>query len=166
MLNLIMNRTALVFFCVLLISSCNDDTKSPSKDLPAAYQPKKGLEVEPELQKTDSLQLLYFNDPDGDSVRYTRFYSHTISKDSTTINTLLKGLNQPFEQLNEVKKCRSEGKIYLFAEQEPLKTIYFSTRCDSCCYLYFIKDGAFLYFQLSRDLSTILKNEKAKAQKP
>ena len=161
-----MNRTALVFFCVLLISSCNDDTKSTAKDLPAAYQLKKGLEIEPGLKKTDSLQILFFNDPDGDSLRYTRFYSHTTSKDSTTINTLLEDLNQPFEQLKKIKKCRSEGKLYLFAGQEPLKTIYFSTRCDSCCYLYFIKDGAFLYFPLSIDFASVIANEKAKAQKP
>ena len=159
-----MNRIVLCFLVGVLMISCADDKKAPAKESPSEYQPKKGLEAEPAIQKTDSLQILFYDDPDGDSLRYARFYSYTTSKDSVVINALLKDLDKPFEQLNQVKKCRSEGKLYLFAEKEPLKTIYFSTRCDSCCYLYFIKDGAFLYFPLSKELNAILNEQKPQAK--
>lgn len=159
-----MIRIAFIFFVAVLLISCSDKQTKAADNSTVVYTPKKGLEAEPVLQKTDSLQLLFYDNPDGDSLRYSRFYSYTISKDSALIKTLLNDLNQPFEQLGEVKDCRSEGKIYLFAEQEPAKTIYFSTRCDSCCYLYFIKDGAFLYFPLTKELNTLLNEEKLKGK--
>jgi hypothetical protein len=118
------------------------------------------------LKKTDSLQVLYFDNPDGDSLRYTRFYKYVDSKDSGLIGTLLSDLNQPFEKRNEVKNCRSEGKIFLYDEEKPLKTIYFSNRCDSCCYLYYIQDGAFLYFPISSATSTALSFKKQKSKAP
>lgn len=118
------------------------------------------------LKKTDSLQVLYFDNPDGDSLRYTRFYKYVDLEDSALIGTLLSDLNKPFEKLNEVKNCRSEGKIFLYDEEKPLKTVYFSNRCDSCCYLYYIQDGAFLYFPISSATSTALSINKQKSKAP
>ena len=161
-----------LFVCMLSLFSCHTNTgkagKETSRDSTTSidYQKKTGLEAEPVLEKTDSVQILYFDDPDGDSSRYTRFFTYTNTRDSSIINSLLEDLKQPFQQHNEVKKCRSEGKIYLFGNDEPLKTIYYSTRCDSCCYTYFIKDGAFLYFPLSKKLRTFLTGNKSQAVKP
>jgi hypothetical protein len=129
---------------------------------------KTGLNIEPSLQQVDSLQILYYDNPDGDSLRYSRFYHYTITNDTSTINELLGNLTLPVEQLSEVKKCRSEGKIYAFRKQkeEPIKTIYFSTRCDTCCYLYYIKEGLFYYSPLTTNLKNKLKENKAQSRTP
>jgi hypothetical protein len=134
----------------------------------AAAAVKTGLSIEPSLHQIDSLQILYYDNPDGDSLRYSRFYKYTITNDSATVNELLGNLALPVEQLSEVKKCRSEGKIYAFRKQkeEPLKTIYFSTRCDTCCYLYYIKEGTFYYSPLSTNLKNKLKENKAQSRTP
>ncbi len=124
-----------------------------------------GLDAEPRLKQADSLQILYYDNPDGDSLRYSRYYRFTSSADSLLMQNVFTDLGQPFERLYDVKKCRSEGKIYLYRKQEPLKTIYFSTR-DSCNYIYFIKDGAFLYFSLSEELRNSLKENRKSAKRP
>ena len=161
-----------LIFSVLLFFSCNSapgkSENQAKADSSAAneYRKRTGLEAEPVIGKTDSLQLVYYDDPDGDSLRYSRFFTYVNTTDSVVINSLLHDLEQPFETVNEVKKCRSEGKIYLLGRQESLKTIYFSTRGDSCTYLYFIKDGAFFYFPLSENFKSILATHRDKALKP
>ena len=158
----------------LMLLSCNSNVKKEktgselTKDTTVNATAPSGLDVEPKLRKADSLQILYYDDPDGDSLRYTRFFKYTITKDPTTINDLLGELSKPVEQRSEIKKCRSEGKIYVFGKQteEPLKTIYFSTRCDTCCYLYYIKEGVFYYSPLSIDLKNKLKENKAQSRTP
>ena len=154
-------------------SSCSDESSKQEYE-PAngdsvivnSSTARKGLDVEPRLKQADSLQILYFDDPDGDSSRYTRYYRYISSRDSYHIGQILADLSQPFEQRNDIKNCRSEGKIYMYGGKEPLKTIYFSTRCDSCCYLYFIKDGNFLYFPLSDKMNSLLKESKRGSQRP
>jgi hypothetical protein len=168
-----MSRSVL-FFCgiFLVIVACKNSTKkqtgtppaSDSSSLPAVQS---GLDAAPLLRQADSLQILYYDDPDGDSVRYTRFFQYTTTKDPQTIKELLASLDQPVEKRNEIKNCRSEGKIYVFDKrQEPIKTIYFSTRCDTCCYLYYIKEGNFYYSALSENCKVRLKENKALSRKP
>lgn len=157
-----------------LLLSCNSKEKKQqtgselTKDTTVNITVQTGLDAEPKLQKTDSLQILFYDNPDGDSLRYTRFFKYTITKDPTTINELLGNLSKPVEKLREVKQCRSEGKIYVFGKQtdEPLKTIYFSTRCDTCCYLYYIKEGVFYYSPLSINFKDKLKENKALSRAP
>ena len=166
----ILNYLLIVLFAFTACNNAGDKTlsKGTTKDSISVneYKPKTGLEAEPLISKTDSLQIIYYDDPDGDSLRYTRFYSYLSSTDSGFIQQVVQQLNQPFQQLNENKPCRSEGKIYLYQKAESAKTIYFSTRCDSCCYLYFIKDGAFLYFPMAPEVGEIIKKKKSEAQKP
>lgn len=166
-----MNRVSFILI-VLIIAACNttekekiESTATNDSLVAKDYKLKTGIEVEPAIARTDSLQIIYYDNPDADSLKYTRFFTHTNNKDSGTINLLIAELNHPFELRNEVKKCKSEGKMYLYGEKEPLKTIYFSTRCDSCCYLYFIKDGAFLYFPVSAKFNTIINKNKVEAKK-
>lgn len=164
------------FFATLfLVASCANGgnkqqagKKISGDSSSSAASVKNGLSIEPSLQQVDSLQILYYDNPDGDSVRYTRFYHYTATKDSTMVNELLGNLTVPVEQRSEIKKCRSEGKIYAFGKQtgEPLKTIYFSTRCDTCCYIYFIKEGVFYYSPLSMNLKNKLKENKALSRTP
>lgn len=162
--------TATVFLAACGNGSNNQQpgNKISGDSLSAVTAVKTGVSIEPSLQQIDSLQILYYDNPDGDSLRYSRFYQYTITNDSTTVNALLGNLTVPVEQRSEVKKCRSEGKIYAFGKQkeEPLKTIYFSTRCDTCCYLYYIKEGVFYYSPLSTSLKNKLKENKAQSRTP
>jgi hypothetical protein len=158
---------------VLWIAACNNAGKKEkagsqiTSDSAAAVSFKTGLTTEPLLQQADSLQILYYDNPDGDSLRYTRFYRYTATKDSSTVNTLLNNLRLTLQPQNEVRHCRSEGKIYVFSKkEEPIKTLYFSTRCDSCCYLYFIKEGVFYYSPLTENFKNKLKENKQLSRAP
>ena len=156
----------LFFLIVVSFVSCNSDESKMKISNANNVDSTTNKVISAPLMKTDSLQVLYFDDPDGDSLRYTRFYKFVDSKDSGLINTLLVDLNQPFEKRNDVKDCRSEGKIFLYDDEQPLKTVYFSNRCDSCCYLYYIQDGAFLYFPISSATSASLSQSKLQSRTP
>lgn len=115
----------------------------------------------------DSVQILYYDDPDGDSLRYARFYSYTATADTATLGTLMRGLDQPYYESAQRRPCRSEGKIYLFSEAEPLKTVYFSAQNDQGCrYLYVIRDGHFLYFDMTPGLVAVLEQQRRHSVKP
>ncbi len=124
------------------------------------------LNAEPQLLKTDSLQILYYNDPMGDSLRYSRFYTYTSLSDTNTIHTMLLNLSKEFIQLSQKKNCRSQGKIYCYAGREVIKTIYFSMGTNDCSYLYYIKNGAFNYFGLDKEMKLLLLNSKLNAVAP
>lgn len=115
-----------------------------------------GLGLIPEIDGFDSLQILYYDNPDGDPKRYTRYFSYISSKDTAMVKSILSNLNQSFEEYMEVKECRSEGKIYLYKNNDPVKTLYFSTRCNTCCHLYYIKNGMFYYMEINPHLSELL----------
>lgn len=156
---------------LFIFSNCNNNQKQTTGTIGEdstvqTYTPKTGLDAEPLLRETDSLEIIYYDDPDGDPERYTRFYKYRVTSDSFIINSMVKELNQPFEQQNGIRDCRSEGKMYLFSRKEPLKTLYFSTRCDTCCYLYYIKDGNFLYFSISDKFSEIIRTNRKQAIAP
>ncbi len=119
-----------------------------------------------QINKIDSLQVLYYDDPNGDSLRYSRFYRFTSLSDSTAINQLIKNLQQPFETLPGKRDCRSDGKIYAYKKDEVVKTIYFNTTNSKCYYLYFIKDGAFIYFKLDDAFQVILTDLRKNAVAP
>jgi hypothetical protein len=166
-------RYSRMLFCIIMMMACNNKSNNKEakaiehdSDLAKIDKPLTGLDAEPTLSKADSLQILYYDNPDGDSLRYTRFFKVASTNDTSLIGSVLFNLDQPFTTSNETINCRSEGKIYLYGRGEPLKTIYFSTRCDSCCYAYFIKDGTFLYFKLTGKVSGLLKKFKGYAKKP
>jgi len=162
-------RYLVVITCIILFTRCNNNadkgptstikTDSTVRDNNSVY--KSGIDIEPSLRFIDSLEVIYYDNPDGDSLRYSRFYQYLPSN-----RTIHSNLEQAFETRNSSMNCRSEGKIYLYRELEPVKTVYFSTRCDTCCYIYFIKDGAFLYFPLSDNLKRSLKENKANSKRP
>lgn len=164
--NMNTRNVLLLLFIVAGVVSCNDN-RNPETPAGALSSVKNGLDAESLMKKADSLQILYYDDPDGDPVRYTRYYKYTVTKDTAVNNDLLANFAQPVEQRNVIKNCRSEGKIYVFdSRQEPVKTIYFSTRCDSCCYLYYIKEGAFYYFPLTDKFKDRLQENKTRSRQP
>lgn len=123
-------------------------------------------DLEPALSQTDSLQVLFYDDPDGDSLRYSRFFSYTETTDTAQIQFLLQELNQIYVQEPEARPCRSEGKLYLLKGDDMVKTVYFSARQDSCRYFYFIKDGAFIYLPLTDRAAGWLQQCRQRAKKP
>ncbi len=126
----------------------------------------RGIDAEPRLLNTDSVQVLYYDDPDGDSLRYSRYFRYAVTADTGTIKQLMSGFQTPFAGQLQPRDCKSEGKMFLFAGEQEIKTVYFSTRCDTCCYLYFIKDGRFLYFPLDDTTRNIILELKKKSRKP
>ncbi len=163
-----------LFFSFTLLQSCsgndpkkkNTDPKKPGSDTADIRIANTGFDAVPRLRETDSIQVLYYDDPDGDSVRYSRFYKYTITTDSLVIQQLLSGFEKSFNESLMTRACRSEGKMYLFADEREVKTIYFSTRCDSCCYLYFIRDGRFLYVDMNDTVRSVISKLKKESRKP
>jgi hypothetical protein len=127
---------------------------------------KTGSEVLPGLMKTDSLQILYYDDPYGDPKRYSRFFKFVSTSTDSVLHPLLNNLNTNFKLKQQVTQCHSEGKIYLFTNGQPLKTIYFSAKKDSCAYLYFIKDGLFYEFDVLAETATVLDKQRKIAKVP
>ena len=153
------------FFFALMIMGCQANN---SNDQSASSKSQtKNLSIATSILKDiDSLQILYYDDPNGDSLRYSRFYRFISLSDSITINQLQKNLSQPFETLPGKKDCRSDGKIYAYGQSEVVKTIYFNTTKSNCKYLYYIQNGSFIYFKLDEALKVILINYKKNAIAP
>lgn len=128
------------------------------------------------LRGADSVQILYFTDPYGkDSLRYTRFFKHYNTGDTTNLNPLLKNLDKLFVLRNEVMNCRSEGKMFFFKGEQELKTVYFNTggnakasasNNENCAFLYFIKDGGFYYVPVDAEIATLINKLKPIAKNP
>lgn len=166
-----MLREILLLLLLPFLFSCSNETENRASNLatPSAdtiVKPKKVRYIEPGLFQADSLQVIFYDDPDGDSLRYSRYFKYTEVGDSSLIQNILRQMDQVYTQQNTTRPCRSEGKIYLLKGEEMLKTVYFSTRADNCSYFYFIKDGNFIYLPLPEETKTILAETKKKARRP
>jgi len=161
----------LLLLSVPLFFACSNENnaqKEPSDTVPVntLQQPKTVKEVEERLFKADSLQVIYYDNPDGDSLRYSRYFTYTEINNTARVSALLQEMNQVFVQEPAARNCRSEGKIFLLNGEDILKTVYFSTRKDSCSYFYFIKDGNFFYFPVTEKAKRFLTELKTVAKKP
>lgn len=161
----------LIVGTTLLLSCANNsnDKAAGREDTPvgATLQvTKQVFDLEPALASTDSLQVLFYDDPDGDSLRYSRFFTYTETTDTAQVQSLLQELNGMYVQEPKARPCRSEGKLYLLKGDDVLKTVYFAARQDSCHYFYFIKDGAFIYLPLTDRGADWLQQNRQQARKP
>lgn len=127
---------------------------------------KRVFELDPTLARTDSLQILFYDNPDGDSLRYSRFFTLAETTDTAQVRPLLRELDQVYVQEPGVRPCRSEGKLYLLKGEDVVKTVYFSARRDSCRYFYFIRNGAFIYLPLTDKAAGWLQQCRQRAKKP
>ena len=163
------SKIVLIVFCSWLFSTCadteNKKTVSEEKGTQETIA-KKVSEIEPSLFEADSLQIIYYDNPDADSLRYSRYFTYMETGDTNTIKTLLGAINQVYVQQAKTRQCRSEGKLYFLKGEDILKTVYFSTGNDSCSYFYFIKDGSFIYLPLVHQAKQLLTGNRKEARKP
>lgn len=157
----------LSLFIILL--GCQSQPKEV-KDANAAYYDSikhlSGSEFDERLRDPDSLLFYFYDNPDGDANRYTRYYTEFATTDSISIRVVRQAAEKKFSRLETIKDCRSQGKVFLFADGKPRQTLYFSNRGDSCSHIYFIKDGWFYYMPMDSATGKLLSSLKTKAQKP
>ncbi|MFY7901132.1 MAG: hypothetical protein ACOVNY_13170 [Chitinophagaceae bacterium] len=163
-----MKQYAVLFFVLVLLIACKEKPKNQAEVSAVATKTKveqTALDIEPSFQQVDSLEILYYDNPDGDPERYTRFFKFTPTNDTITIQNIIQNLRMPINA-TALKTCRSEGKIYCRNKSEIINTLYFSTRGDSCSYLYYIKSGNFYYVPISNASKQSLTALKKAAKKP
>jgi hypothetical protein len=154
---------------IWMLASCSDAVKEKTQqaDNNAVIKiSQTGLEHAPALRDTDSLQIIFYDNPDGDSLRFNRYFTYTDVSDTAAIKLLMHALDTTASLQTAVKKCRSEGKIYVYVKSEPVKTLYYSMRGAECTYIYYIKDGSFVYLPLRAHFRNFLQQQKQKAVKP
>jgi hypothetical protein len=150
-------RLFLILF--IIFCGCNDDLQlasSPEKDSSFSEDVLSASRLIPGLSNIDSMQVVFFNDPFGDSIKYTRYFQFSEMRDEASVNTILQQMEMPLVLRTIRDTCRSDGKIFLLAKGDPVKTIYFTNRCGECCHLYFIKDGIFYYQPLHDNMRKFL----------
>lgn len=165
-----------------IITGCNGEnatqTKTTTVEVTDSVASQTAIDIAG-LRQADSVQVLFYNDPYGkDSLRYARFFKHYNTSDTAIVKPLLKGLDQLFSVRNEVLNCRSEGKLFFFKGGKELKTVYFNTggkakaiktklpKVADCAFLYFIKDGVFIYLPIQSETVALLQSLKPKAVNP
>ena len=160
----------LLLIPVVMINSCistgNKDAEPTTGNKLDSVVFNTGIDIIPDIRNMDSLQILFYDNPDSDSLRYDRYFTYVSLNDTSFINTLLENLAKPFQQYDAVKKCRSEGKMYIYSNGRPINTVYFSTRCDKCCYLYYIHHGRFYYIEITNEIIQELKRHRQNAKTP
>jgi hypothetical protein len=151
----------------LFLAACNTEPKKTeaAKNQVDSTKFRTALDIEPDLRNTDSLEIVYYDNPDGDPERYTRFFKFTASSDSSDIATLVKNIDQPIVS-TELGKCRSQGKIFFRNQSDIINTLYFSTRGDSCSYLYYIKTGAYYYVKINKEAENVINRNRPFAKAP
>jgi len=155
--------------CCILACEPNIQKQEPIDANKAYYESIRhmtGLEFQPNIMQADSVEVLFYTNPDGDPGRYTRFYNRVPATDSGLVISMKQSINKHFERLEKVKDCRSEGKIHFFAAGNPVQTVYFSNRGDSCNHLYFIADGWFYYMPMDSSTAVGLRQLKVLSAAP
>jgi hypothetical protein len=138
-------------FLAVLVSSCGGSDKDKLKRVANVSVASADSNVA--VFATDSIDLLYFTKPFTDSSRYTRYFSVAKVSDSTLERLLSITLDGPSSIMDKPRPCLSEGKIVIPKGGDAFKVLYFSrTGENQCRYIYEIKDGQFLYYQITEAL--------------
>ena len=141
--------------------------KQPSQKNSSVVAVQTGLTLDERLNALDSMVVVFYNDPFGpDSLRYTRFYKQLSLTDTMNIQALKQQLQKTFDGPKERVNCRGEGKIWCFSKGKIFQTLYFSTQCDDCCFIYLIKDGNFYYSKTDEAFMRWLFSIKPMAAEP
>ena len=159
----------LLAICTVVLISCGNKQQRPVDANEAYYDSIKnltGLQFDERLNHNDSAIFILYDNPDGEAKRYTRFYKEYNTADSSMIAVIENGCKKKFSRLEQIKSCRSEGKIHLFESGRPKQTLYFSNRGDNCNHLYFIKDGWFYYMDMDSATAGLIRQVRPLAIKP
>jgi len=153
-----------LFTIAALLNACkNNEVEKKTIEQQVAT----ALVVDARLKQADSLVVVFYNDPYGeDSLRYTRYYKQVSLIETGAIEILQKQLSAQFKMQEKRNTCRGEGKIWCFTNGKVFQTLYFSTRCEDCCYLYLIKDGNFYYTRIATTFIEWLESIKTSATTP
>jgi hypothetical protein len=144
---------------------CNNN--EPKKAQEKAFASTTAIALDERLKAADSLVVVFYKDPYGDdSLRYTRYYTQASVTAMNDLSVLQQELAQPFLSQEKRRNCRGEGKIWCFTKGKIFQTLYFSTRCDDCCHIYFIKDGNFYYSKILSSTMEWLKAIKLLSTEP
>lgn len=116
----------------------------------------------------DSLEILYYDNPQDDSLRYTRFFTFLATSNQelrTQIDSMFWG---SYQQMAQVPSDRSDGKIYCYYQGEVVKTIYFKAMdvSNNIRFAYFIHNGNYFMLPNQDQFYTLLKNLRSKAIRP
>jgi hypothetical protein len=152
-----------IHFRLILITaflfSCNDNnTAKPERKESVSVT---ANDLDERLKTVDSLVVVFYKNPYGvDSLRYTRFYTQVSVTDTSGTGMLKQQLAVAVTRQEKRNSCRGEGKIWCFTKGKIFQTLYFSTRCDDCCYVYLIRDGNFYYSRISSSMTSWLAGLK------
>jgi hypothetical protein len=143
------------YYLLVLIILAAIACRQPGAGKPGAKNEKSNaasvtaFDLDERFNQADSIVVVFYKDPYGpDSLRYTRYYTQAALTDDASIEHLKKQLREQYVQ-EEKRKCRGEGKIWCFSKGKVFQTVYFSTKCKDCCYLYLINNGNFYYSQIT-----------------
>jgi hypothetical protein len=156
----------LIPFCLASCAGSNKEKSDKDPVVPNGIQDQEKTATSFFPAGVDSFEVVYYKKPFTDSARYYRFFRVAMSSDSTVIKEINEVFAGTYEKLPEVKKCLSEGKLIIPLGGDAYKTIYFSRLETGCPYLYYIKDGAFYYFELSPVLNNKLNDLEKIAVEP
>ena len=117
-----------------------------------------GKKLMPDMQQTDSIELIYFKSPDS-----TRYFTYLPMNDSSFIKSIIDDVNGEVQPENP---CMKEGKIYCFKKGQIFNTIFFAVADKNCTLFRFIKNGNLYYFKMSDDVKEKLLKFKSFAREP
>ena len=117
-----------------------------------------GMDLYPEMQETDSLDLIFFKTPEDQ-----RWFTYAPSTDKELINALVSDVSGEVQPENP---CLKEGKIYCYKKGQIFNTIYFAYLDENCRFMRYIKNGNLYYFPLSETVQKKLAEFKAIAKEP
>ncbi len=149
---------ALVF--VFFITSCSDTEEKLKVKRGDHNEVRTFMELEPVLMEADSAEFLFYDDSVEDSLRYARYYQFMSTSDSAVLAMIRSHWKQKPAGTDTLRACRSQGKIQLLGNGEPVKTIYYADEGGTCTYLYIIKDGRFYYMEMGDSLKVYLKETR------
>ncbi len=119
---------------------------------------------EPALMNVDSIVIIIYDDSIDDSLRYSRYYQFTSTSDLEVLDMLREHWKQQPTITDTLRPCRSQGKLQLFVNDNPVKTVYYADKEGGCKYLYFIRDGLFYYFETGIEFNGYLAEVRKKFQ--
>jgi hypothetical protein len=146
-----MHRAYVLFFSTTLIiaTACNSGTGGEKeKAADSTIVTTLAAAGQPDLSKTDSIELLHFPDP-GDQ----KVYNNTMIKDTAFIRHITGYvLDIPAKK----NPCANDFKLYLFRNGDVYKTIYAATS-DTCRYFAYVINGVTHFTNLNDSAISLLK---------